>query len=89
MSVIGMKEIFKHSLQQIKKVWLLFVKVLVKVNTFILLSLVYIFIVGIISLIAKILRKDFLQRKMSSHQATCWHARISSEPTLDRHKFQF
>jgi hypothetical protein len=79
----------KYLLQQLKRMWLLFAKTLVKINTFILLSLVYIIIVGFIALILRILRIDLLQKKMNSNRTSYWRIRASSEPTLDRQKYQF
>ena len=83
------KDKIEYCLKQLKRLWMFFSKVLVKVNTVILLSLVYIFIVGIVALIARLFRKDFLQKKIDPHRVSYWQIRISSEPSLDRNKYQF
>lgn len=73
----------------IKRMWLLFAQMLGKINTILLLSLVYIVIIGIMSLIVKLFRKDLLRKKMDYDQASYWQTRETSEQTLDRHKYQF
>ena len=73
----------------IKRWWLLFAQMLGKVNTILLLSLVYFVVIGFMSLIVKLFRKDLLQKKMDYDQASYWQTRKSSEQTLDRYKFQF
>jgi hypothetical protein len=69
--------------------WLLFAQMLGKVNTTLLLSLVYLVVIGIMSLIVRLFRKDLLQKKIDIDQVSYWQARESSEQTLDRHKYQF
>jgi hypothetical protein len=59
------------------------------VYTVVLLSLVYFIVVGFMSLIVRLLRKDLLMKKTKSQQSTYWQNRISSESTLERQKFQF
>jgi hypothetical protein len=73
----------------LKRYWLLFAQKLGKVNTLILLSLVYFIIVGIMSLLVRLFRKDLLHRKIDINLASYWQTRLSSEQSLDRHKFQF
>ena len=57
--------------------------------TLLLLSMVYILIVGPMFLIAKLLRKDPLAKKNTPHLTTYWQERIISEQTLERQKHQF
>jgi len=75
--------------RSIKRMWLLFAQMVGKVNSIVLLSLVYFVVIGFMSLIVKLFRKDLLQKKMNFEQASYWQARKTSEQTLDRHKFQF
>jgi hypothetical protein len=79
----------KKILSAIKRMWLLFAQKLGKVNTILLLSLVYLVIIGFMSLLMRLFRKDLLRKKMDSHRASYWQIKHSSEQTLDRHKFQF
>ena len=73
----------------IKRMWLLFAQMLVKVNTILLLSLVYLVVIGFMSLLVRLFRKDLLQKKMDFDQTSYWQTRKTGEQTLDRHKFQF
>jgi hypothetical protein len=79
----------KKILNYIKNGWLLFARILARVNTIILLTLIYVVIIGPMALILRILRKDPLQKKKNSLITSYWHERASSEPTIERHKFQF
>jgi hypothetical protein len=79
----------KNLLRTLKQKWLLFSRKVGQVNTIILLSLVYLFVIGIMAIIVKLLGKDLLQKKMNSKQTSYWRDRNSSEQTLERHKFQF
>ena len=73
----------------IKRMWLLFAQMLGKVNAILLLSLVYIVVIGFMSLLVRLFRKDLLQKKMDFNRASYWQARKTNEQTLDRYKFQF
>jgi hypothetical protein len=79
----------KSFLNRIKTLWLSFALKLAKVNTVILLSLVYFIVIGCMALIARILGKDLLQKRINSHKATYWRLRVTTEPTINRNKFQF
>jgi len=79
----------KNFISKLKTIWLSFSKKVVRVNTAVLLSLVYVVVIGFMALIVKLLRKDFLQKKINSTQASYWQTRITSEQTLDRSKYQF
>jgi hypothetical protein len=79
----------KSFLRSIKHMWLLFAQMVGKINSIVLLSFVYFVVIGFMSLIVKLFRKDLLQKKMNFEQASYWQTRKTSEQTLDRHKFQF
>lgn len=81
--------IMKNIINRIKDVWLLFARTLGRISTVILLTLIYLLVIGPMALIAKILRKDLLQKKIFSTKTSYWCNRVSSEPTIERHKFQF
>jgi len=80
-----MKKLFSH----IKRLWLLFAQKLGKFNTIVLLSFVYIIIIGCMSLVMRIFRKDPLRKSMDPKLTTYWQIKETGEQTLDRHKFQF
>jgi hypothetical protein len=73
----------------IKRMWMLFSQTFGKVNTILLLSLVYLIVIGLMSLVTRLFRKDFLRKKMEIDLASYWQIKQSSEQTLDRHRFQF
>lgn len=76
-------------LSKIKRMWLLFALKFGKFNTILLLSIVYLVIIGLMSLLMKLFRKDPLQKKTNLDLASYWQIRHSNEQTIDRHKFQF
>jgi len=73
----------------IKRWWLLFAHLLGKVNMLLLLFLIYLVVIGFMSLIIRLFRKDLLQKKMDFNQASYWQTKKTNEQTLDRYKFQF
>jgi hypothetical protein len=79
----------KKFFSAVKRIWMLFAQKLGKFNTMLLLSLVYFIVIGLMSLFARILRKDLLRKKLDPHAASYWQMKQSGEQTLDRHKFQF
>ena len=79
----------KKFIYAIKRMWLLFARMLGKVNTFLLLSLVYLVVIGFMSLLMRLFRKDLLQKKMDIKQGSYWQTRKLNEQTLDRYKYQF
>ena len=79
----------KKLISRIKDGWMYFARTLGRVNTIILLTLVYVVIIGPMALLVKILRKDLLQKKMNSTLTSYWRGRASNEPTIERHKYQF
>lgn len=70
------------------KYWMKFVKVLGRVQTTIILFLIYFLGVGMISLISFILRRDFLDKRLTD-RSTFWNDRPAKIPTLDDCKRQF
>jgi hypothetical protein len=52
--------------------WLLFAQMFGKVNTILLLSLVYLVVIGIMSLIVSLFRKELLRKKMDFDQVLYW-----------------
>jgi hypothetical protein len=79
----------KKLISRIKDGWMYFARTLGRVNTIILLTLVYLLIIGPMALLAKIFRKDLLQKKKQSMETTYWRDRATNAPTIERHKFQF
>ena len=73
----------------LKEYWLRFAKFLGKVNTIILLSLVYIIVIGVFALVIKVLRRDFLQKKIDKNSTTYWQERKMAEESLQRFASQF
>ena len=84
-----MNEKMKSYLQKFRSIAQFCAQKLTWLYTAILLSLVYFIVVGFMALIVRFLRKDLLQKKFSPTQASYWRTRLSSEPNLERHKFQF
>jgi hypothetical protein len=82
---VNMKNLF----QIFKKKWLWFARKVGQVNTAILLAVVYLFVIGLMALIVKILGKDLLQKRINSKLKSYWIDRNESEQTLERHKYQF
>ena len=82
-------DLMKSFFKKIKNGWMLFAQKLARINTVILLTIIYVMIVGPMALIAKMFRLDPLQRKRDTDKKSYWLNRISSEPTIERHKFQF
>ncbi|HVN48843.1 MAG TPA: hypothetical protein VMU30_08505 [Bacteroidota bacterium] len=79
----------KNFIVRIKTIWLSFARLLGKVNTMILLSLVYLTFIGMMALIVRLFRKDLLQKKMNPAQRSYWHNNNAGDQTLDRCKYQF
>jgi hypothetical protein len=79
----------KNIIAVCKKAWMYFARTLGKVNTVILLSLVYVIVIGIMAVISRIFRKDLLHMKIRSAQKSFWQPRPVQAQTLDRHKYQF
>jgi hypothetical protein len=80
-----MKEYFN----KIKNLWMGFARRLGKINSIILLSLVYFLVIGCMALIAKLFRKDLLHKKSASEDMSYWQNRASSEANISRSRYQF
>ncbi len=65
-----------------------FAKVLGKIQTTIILFLIYFIGVGVISIIAFITRRDFLDKRLTD-QESFWRDRENKIPTLEDCKRQF
>lgn len=59
-------------LKPVFKVWMFIAKALGIFNTYLFLSLIYIFIFSPIGLILRILKKDFLDRKIEKDKPSYW-----------------
>jgi len=65
-----------------------FAKILGKIQTVILLFLIYFFVIGPISIISIISRKDFLDKR-SADKESYWNERPADDPGLESCKRQF
>jgi hypothetical protein len=65
-----------------------FAKVLGRIQTVILLFLIYLFVIGPISVIALICRKDFLDKRFIDKESY-WRQRPSDDLSLESSKRQF
>ncbi len=70
------------------KGWMLFARGLAFVNTRVILTIFFVFIIGPIALILKLAGKDFLQRKIDS-SPSFWKPRERAEHTLENATRQF
>ncbi|HWP82575.1 MAG TPA: hypothetical protein VNN76_07970 [Bacteroidota bacterium] len=68
--------------------WMRFAQLLGFVNTRILLTLAYLFIIGPAKLVAVIFRKDFLDRSIKK-DGTSWKQKESLAHSLDECRHQF
>jgi hypothetical protein len=68
--------------------WMKVARMLGKVNAFVLLTLVYVVIIGPAAIVLKILRKDLLDRK-AERASTYWNSKEQEEMKLERSKQQF
>ena len=79
-----MKSVF----QTLRSWWMAFAHALGWVNTRVLLSVVYIVIIGIPAIVMKIIRKDLLDRKFGS-RATYWTPKETTPHTREQAEHQF
>ena len=70
----------KQILKLIINIWLAFSTVLSKISTTFLLSIIFFFIIGPISILSKFLRKDFLS--MKKNNSTNW--KLPTLPVKDK-----
>lgn len=68
--------------------WMKFAKVLGRIQSAIILFLIYFIGVGFISTVAFILRKDFLDKRIAEKD-TFWSGRVVEHPDLENSKRQF
>lgn len=68
--------------------WKWFAAKLSIVQTFLILTLVYSLVIGITALIARLLRRDLLDRRLRN-QPTFWHARQDLPGTIESCRHQF
>jgi hypothetical protein len=79
----------KELLNSLKRIWMHFARMLGRINTVVLLSVIYVAVIGVMALFAKLLNKDPLKKKIRPDQMSYWSARKSAVPTMNRNKFQF
>ena len=79
----------KKFIHRLKDLWLLFARILGRVMTGILLTIVYVIVIGPMYLGAKVMRKDLLLKKKYPLKSSYWRDRVSNEPTIERYKYQF
>lgn len=75
-------------LKLIYQYWMKFARVLGRIQTAIILFLIYFLCLGPISLISFIFRRDFLDKRFVD-KPTFWRARPEELPTLESSKRQF
>jgi hypothetical protein len=68
--------------------WMAFARALAYVNTRIILTLVFLLIIGPIALVLKLIQKDFLHRRIDS-SPSFWLQREPADHTLDQARRQF
>jgi type II secretory pathway component PulM len=68
--------------------WMRFAKALGKANALLLLTIVYIVLIGPAAIALKIFRKDLLDRK-AGESSTYWNEKAQEQLTLERSKQQF
>jgi hypothetical protein len=80
-------DLIKKISKAIYKWWMAFARVLGMVSTTILLTVVYIAVIGPMSIISRLLRKDLLFHHKPS--GSLWKAKESVPHTLDQSRHQF
>jgi hypothetical protein len=68
--------------------WMGFAKVLGKINTIVLLTLVYVVIIGPVALVLKVFGRDLLDRRPEP-RSSYWYEKTQEDVTLERSKQQF
>ena len=68
--------------------WMKFARALGKANAFVLLTLVYVVVIGPAAIVLKILGRDLLDRK-AEPGSTHWYQKEQEETTLERSERQF
>jgi len=80
-----MKELF----YKVKEKWMAFANILMKINTRIILFIVYFFVLGPISVMMRIFGSDLLEKKIDHSQETFFKPREKNLTELERYKRQF
>ncbi|MBI5144452.1 MAG: hypothetical protein HZA30_05240 [Candidatus Omnitrophica bacterium] len=80
MSMVYLKILYKY--------WMKFARILGRIQTTIILFLIYFIGIGTISIISFIFRKDFLDKALTGKKSF-WHDRTNKIPTLEDCKRQF
>ncbi len=83
-----MKTFFRKIGSALYKGWMAFAKVLAIVNTTVILTLVYLVLIGPSWLIMKLLGKDLLDRRMPE-VPSYWKEKAPLEHTLEEGRHQF
>jgi hypothetical protein len=78
----------RNLLALLKKTWLKFARILSTWNTYILLSITYILILGVVAILMRIFGFDPLKRKRNS-VISFWEEKTQQDSTIERHKLQF
>jgi hypothetical protein len=68
--------------------WMKFARALGKANAFVLLTIVYVLLIGPAALVLKILGRDLLDRK-AGKEPSFWYNKLVEEMNLERSKRQF
>ncbi|MCX7984212.1 MAG: SxtJ family membrane protein [Bacteroidetes bacterium] len=68
--------------------WLAFARFLGRINTTLLLTLVYIFLIGPCALIVRLLRRDLLQKEVG-RCTTFWQTKEGEPDSVERFYYQF
>lgn len=68
--------------------WMKFAAALAYINTRIVLTLVFVLLIGPLALVMRILGKDFLDRRMD-RRTSFWKTRMRVDHTLENMKHQF
>lgn len=74
--------------KKLYKLWMSFAKRLAIVNTTILLSIVYVFLIGFGALIIKLIRKDLLKHRFGKTNSY-WQSKTPVEHTIEQARHQF
>ena len=74
--------------RRLYSLWMKFARILARVNTTILLTLVYFLIIGPIAIVLKAFGKDLLDRK-AERRSSYWYDKGQEKPTLERSYQQF
>jgi hypothetical protein len=78
----------KNLLALSKRTWLKFARLLGTWNTYILLSITYILILGVVAILMRIFGFDPLKRKKNA-LISFWEKKTQIDSTIERHKLQF